>query len=69
MLHTELIAPIPELLRRHADRPFLVALSNQLKVDEAELDSLPENVLRFRNMPLPDEVARAALALTGPLAG
>jgi uncharacterized protein len=58
-----------ELLRKHADRPFLVALSNQLKVDKAELDSLPANVLRFRNMPLPEEVAVAALRLLAPLAG
>ncbi len=49
-----------EMLRTHADRPFLVALSNQLKVDEGELEALPEHVLRFRNMPLPDEVARRA---------
>jgi uncharacterized protein len=48
------------LLRAHADRPFLVALSNQLKVDEAELESLPDNVVRFRNMPLPDEVVKRA---------
>jgi predicted nuclease of restriction endonuclease-like RecB superfamily len=52
-----------ELLRIHADRPFLVALSNQLKVDEEELEALPDNVIRFRNMPLPDEIAQRALAL------
>jgi predicted nuclease of restriction endonuclease-like RecB superfamily len=51
------------MLRAHADRPFLVALSNQLKVDEDELEGLPEHVLRFRNMPLPDEVARRAAEL------
>ncbi len=54
-----------EWLRTHADRPFLVALSNQLKVDEAELESLPGSVMRFRNMPLPDEVARRAEELIG----
>jgi uncharacterized protein len=54
-----------ELLRSHADRPYLVALSNQLKVDEAELDALPEHVLRFRSMPLPEEVARRAEELLG----
>ena len=53
------------LLREHADRPFLVALSSQLKVDEAELDALPENVIQFRNMPLPEEVARQAGMLLG----
>ena len=51
------------LLRQHADRPFLVALSSQLKVDEAELEEMPENVVYFRNMPLPEEVARRAEAL------
>jgi predicted nuclease of restriction endonuclease-like RecB superfamily len=54
-----------ELLRAHADRPFLVALSNQLKVDEAELEGLPGNVVRFRHMPLPEEVARRAEELVG----
>jgi uncharacterized protein len=54
-----------ELLRVHAERPFLVALSNQLKVDEAELESLPANVVRFRNMPLPDEIVRRAAELIG----
>ena len=43
-------------LREHADRPFLVAVSTQLKVDEAELDALPGNVVTFRNMPLPEEI-------------
>jgi predicted nuclease of restriction endonuclease-like RecB superfamily len=52
-----------ELLRAHADRPFLIALSNQLKVDEAELESLPANVMRFRNMPLPEEVVKRAADL------
>jgi len=53
------------LLRAHADRPFLIALSNQLKVDEAELESLPDNVVRFRNMPLPDEVVKRAEEFDG----
>jgi hypothetical protein len=52
-----------EMLRKYAETPFLVALSNQLKVDEAELESLPDNVIRFRNMPLPDEVVRRAFDL------
>jgi predicted nuclease of restriction endonuclease-like RecB superfamily len=47
-------------LLRHADRPFLLALSDQMKVDEADLEGLPGNILRFRNLPLPDEVARRA---------
>jgi predicted nuclease of restriction endonuclease-like RecB superfamily len=52
-----------ELLRTHADRPFLVGLSNQMKVDEAEVEALPANVLHFRNMPVPEDVARRALEL------
>lgn len=54
-----------QLLREHADRPFLVALSDQLNVDEADLEGLPDNVVRFRNMPAPDEVAKRATALVG----
>ena len=56
-----------EALRAHAGRPFVVAVSNQLKVDEAELDALPDNVVRFRNMPLPEEICSAAMrSLTKP---
>jgi uncharacterized protein len=49
-----------QMLREHADRPFLLALSDQLKVDDADLEGLPNNVVRFRNMPLPDEIVRRA---------
>lgn len=49
-----------ERLRQHADRPFLLAVSDQLHVDEAALEEMPAGVHRFRNMPLPDEVARLA---------
>jgi predicted nuclease of restriction endonuclease-like RecB superfamily len=49
-----------ERLRQHADRPFLLAVSEQLRVDEAGLEDLPAGVHRFRQMPLPDEVARLA---------
>ncbi|MBI3824220.1 MAG: DUF790 family protein [Planctomycetes bacterium] len=52
-----------KLLREHADRPFIVALSDQLNVEEGELEGLPDNVVRFRNMPLPDEVAKRAKML------
>ncbi|MBI1832177.1 MAG: DUF790 family protein, partial [Planctomycetes bacterium] len=52
-----------KLLRQHADRPFIVALSDQLNVEEGDLEGLPDNVVRFRNMPLPDEVAKRATAL------
>ncbi len=47
-------------LRRHAARPFLLAVSDSLHIDEAELEGLPAGVHRFRQMPLPDEVARLA---------
>lgn len=48
------------MLKEHAGSPFIVALSNQLNVEEGELEGLPDNVVRFRNMPLPDEVAKLA---------
>jgi predicted nuclease of restriction endonuclease-like RecB superfamily len=47
-------------LRRHAPEPFLLAVSDGLHIDEAELEGLPAGVHRFRQMPLPDEVARLA---------
>jgi predicted nuclease of restriction endonuclease-like RecB superfamily len=46
-----------ERLRRHAAHPFVLAVSEQLKVEESEL---PAGVHRFRQMPLPDEVVRLA---------
>jgi predicted nuclease of restriction endonuclease-like RecB superfamily len=49
-----------QLLREHADRPFIIALSDQLNVEEADLEGLPENVVRFRNMPLAEQVAKRA---------
>jgi predicted nuclease of restriction endonuclease-like RecB superfamily len=47
-------------LREHVCEPFLLAVSDQLHIDEAELAELPAGIHRFRNMPLPDEVARLA---------
>jgi predicted nuclease of restriction endonuclease-like RecB superfamily len=47
-------------LRQHAGRPFLLAVSEQLRIDDAELEGLPAGVHRFRQMPLPEEVARLA---------
>jgi hypothetical protein len=47
-------------LRQHAGDPFLLAVSEQLRVDDAELEGLPGVVHRFRQMPLPEEVARLA---------
>lgn len=52
-----------QLLREHADRPFIVALSDQLNVEEGDLEGLPDNVVRFRNMPLAEEVAKRATQL------
>jgi predicted nuclease of restriction endonuclease-like RecB superfamily len=45
-------------LRQHVREPFLLAVSDQLHIEEAELEGLPAGIHRFRNMPLPDEVAR-----------
>jgi predicted nuclease of restriction endonuclease-like RecB superfamily len=50
-------------LRQHARVPFLLAVSEQLRIDDAELEGLPAGVHRFRQMPLPDEVARLAREL------
>lgn len=47
-------------LRQHATVPFVLAVSEQLKIDEEELADLPAGVLRFRAMPSPDEVVRLA---------
>jgi predicted nuclease of restriction endonuclease-like RecB superfamily len=52
-------------LRQHAETPFLLAVSEQLRIDEEELAELPAGVHRFRSMPLPDEVARLADELLG----
>lgn len=49
-----------ERLRKHVREPFLLAISEQLRVDEADLAGLPAGIYRFRQMPLPDEVARLA---------
>jgi len=59
-----------ERLRQHATEPFLLAVSEQLRVEDADLEGLPAGVHRFRQMPLPDEVARLASEVlqmkTGP---
>jgi predicted nuclease of restriction endonuclease-like RecB superfamily len=54
-----------ERLRDHARVPFLLAVSDQLRIDDAELQGLSAGVHRFRQMPLPDEVARLAGELLG----
>ncbi|HZZ78399.1 MAG TPA: DUF790 family protein [Gemmataceae bacterium] len=52
-----------QLLREHADRPFIIALSDQLNVEDEDLEGLPDNVVRFRNMPLAEEVGKRANTL------
>ncbi len=52
-------------LRQHVREPFLLAVSDQLHIEEAELEGLPAEIHRFRNMPLPDEVARLAAEVLG----
>lgn len=49
-----------ERLKEHAPGPFILALSDQLHVEEGEVEGLPALIHRFRNMPLPDEIARLA---------
>jgi predicted nuclease of restriction endonuclease-like RecB superfamily len=49
-----------ERLRRHVRQPYLLAVSEQLHIADAELDGLAAGIHRFRNMPLPDEIARLA---------
>jgi predicted nuclease of restriction endonuclease-like RecB superfamily len=51
-------------LRRHVREPFLLAVSDQLHVDDEKLQGLPAGIVRFRQMPLPEEVARLARQLT-----
>lgn len=50
-------------LKEHVKEPFLLAVSDQLHVDDAELEGLPAEIHRFRQMPLPDEIARLARGL------
>jgi predicted nuclease of restriction endonuclease-like RecB superfamily len=52
-----------ERLRLHLSTPFLLAVSDQLHIEDADLEGLPAKVHRFRQMPLPAEVARLAVGL------
>jgi len=52
-------------LREHVREPFLLAVSDQLHIEEGGLEGLAAGVHRFRNLPLPDEVARLAGELIG----
>jgi predicted nuclease of restriction endonuclease-like RecB superfamily len=47
-------------LRQHVREPFVLAVSEQLRVDEADLEGLPSGIHRFRQMPLAEEIARLA---------
>jgi predicted nuclease of restriction endonuclease-like RecB superfamily len=49
-----------ERLRAQVKTPFLLAVSDQLHVEEEELEGLPAGVIRFRQMPLPEEVIARA---------
>jgi len=49
-----------ERLRQHRREPFLLAVSDQLRIDDAGLEGLPAGIHRFRQMPLPDEIVRLA---------
>jgi predicted nuclease of restriction endonuclease-like RecB superfamily len=49
-----------ELLRRHVRERFLLAVSDALHIEDGELEGLPAGIVRFRNLPLPDEIARLA---------
>ena len=47
-------------LRQHAKEPFLLAVSDQLHMEDSQLEDLPGGIYRFRQMPLPTEVVRLA---------
>jgi uncharacterized protein len=49
-----------ELLRKHLTEPFILAVSDQLHIEDADLKDLPAGIHRFRQMPVPDEVVRLA---------
>jgi predicted nuclease of restriction endonuclease-like RecB superfamily len=49
-----------ERLRKHVAQPFLLAVSDKLCIDDEDLETLPAGVHRFRQMPLPEEIARLA---------
>jgi predicted nuclease of restriction endonuclease-like RecB superfamily len=50
-------------LKQFAGAPFILAVSEQLKIDDDELAGLPAEVHRFRSMPVPDEIVRLAEGL------
>jgi predicted nuclease of restriction endonuclease-like RecB superfamily len=52
-------------LQQHAKAPFVLAVSDQLRIDDADLTELLAEIVRFRQMPLPDEVMKRAAAVLG----
>lgn len=50
-------------LRLFNKEPFLLAVSDQLRIEEGSLEDLSAGIHRFRHMPLPEEIARLATAL------
>jgi predicted nuclease of restriction endonuclease-like RecB superfamily len=52
-------------LKQFAKERFLLAVSDQLHIEDADLEGLPAEIHRFRQMPLPEEIARSADALIG----
>jgi len=47
-------------LKEHARQPFILAVSDQLHIEDVDLEGLPAGIVRFRQMPLPEEVVRRA---------
>jgi predicted nuclease of restriction endonuclease-like RecB superfamily len=52
-----------ERLRQHVRTPFLLAVSKEFHVEEADLAGLPAAVHHFRSMPQYDEIVRLAAGL------
>lgn len=49
-----------QMLREQIREPFLLALSEQLHIEEESLEDLPAGVIAFRQMPLPDAIVKKA---------
>jgi len=50
-------------LQRHVREPFLLALSEALRIEEPTELNLPAEIIRFKHLPPADEIARRAEAL------
>ncbi len=53
-----------QYLQRYATEPFILAVSDQLHIDEI-LEDMPAGIHRFRHIPLADEIARLAAEAVG----